>query len=1252
MQARSTGEHSFRSDLIIARNCESPSCQRVAEHSEQLLRVAVLLKSYLIQQHQAQNSLNFRTRYDHADGVSIPSRSEYAALQRQVEVGLAYQREVQQLRREIEVQREAANNYKQLFTDGNLLREDLRNELNLARKSASVARAALEEERRNHVRPKIAVNSIVPESSPPWLEFYKEENTKLREAVRVLTDKEINLTSTLVRLKEYVEEESDRLIRSEGLKMERSFSGAWFMGLLGLLGLPCPSNLAHYLTAPPTPPFSKNRLQSPRNTRQRSPSKTMSKDSSALQSILNELKVVEAPKAANRSSVSKLRPRKRSQPISSESPLPFPKSKNASNRKRGRKVEESSVFPSPEKGKQSTRGRRLSASSSDSSLEDVLTPKKLRLSAKQPHWDVKASEFHQSSTSSPRKSTVISDPTVANNKSECDHVTLSVQQLGVDLDDLDTSAEIEVDSLAGKNEESMSIVSRNGGSSPFNSLLTSPEEKCRDKLVMSKTNSFDEESSKKKEELLSGSISPMHTSRSSSEKEPEASEPISVDILAEKSGNRKEPRRNGAVSPVFPSLSSGTSESTGIESPKADSADEGKTTSLPFPSEVLEPKKTHLDKTDYLDKENGETGILNSPTSLLSSQSSDVNKKVENGITDFSDKKNEPLEKRAQKAQLHRTMPLSSLSSLTDVASAERIKTLPCSIGPKRKKTETIPSSLEDIITRRFSKSIFNWFDTLTTYQGGDGGGENKEFSPQPSEAKSSKKRDSHINIIGSVSKPSPSLPPKSPERPSGQVIISPACVSPQSKSPEISANEVETATSKHVSPDADPPRSCLPLGSCVAMESGIVTSSQPHSLLHNLIDYLIGKQAFAPSSTPPNIAMDLICDALTQALELISQSNLSPSLFPPPEPVLRAAALLNSAGKSSEMSAFALWFRVRLHLTKKKRRCPPKPPLLLFRLAQTAYLTCDVARRSDLLYQLATFLAFNGYASTPTTCLLLAFQFCPSSPPSSLELVYQFLAWKEAEDCSEVNEFVSALRQSAFWSEKPPITSLRYLLSTLVDDFCYGKKGLNSPEHVEDTTRALRLLLTVHAFTELDVKKSAANRFGLTGWLLKARLLSWINNLAKNLEKDESTIKLLLRVCSLSVDVILLATQLDIRRSPSNPPKTKVLLPCQRGLLFCCDKIFEVLASISTSEHDQTPAIIFCLLRLTPCLTEEQITKLRDILLGLHVERLFDLGRMDLPSILPPLQNSFIAHTLDRLELSQRPQLVQALKKILCLDL
>lgn len=545
----------------------------------------------------------------------------------------------------------------------------------------------------------------------------------------------------------------------------------------------------------------------------------------------------------------------------------------------------------------------------------------------------------------------------------------------------------------------------------------------------------------------------------------------------------------------------------------------------------------------------------------------------------FAAKKTPPLEKQplAQRIQIRRTIPLPSSSSLADFASIERIKTRPSSIGSKRKKPEAIPPSLEDIIIRRFSKSVFSWFDALTTYQSGDGAKENKGFPPQPSEPESSKKGD---KVVCSVSKhPSPPYltPPKSPEEPSSQAKISSEYVYSQSKFPEESTNQVKTATAKRVSPDAvspNTPRSCLPLGSCVAMESGIVTSSQPHSLLDNLVDHLFGKRAFAPSSMPPNIVMDLICDALTQALELISQSNLSLPLFPPPEPVLRAVALLKSVGKSSEISDFTSWFRVRFNLSKKKNRCPPKPPLLLFRLAQTAYLTCEMARRSDLLYQMATFLAFNGYVSTPTTCLLLAFQSCPSLSPSSLELVYQFLAWKEAENCSEVNEFVSSLRQATFWSKKPPITSLRDLLSTLVDDFCYGKKGMDSPEHAEDTTRALRLLLTVHAFTELDVKKSTAYRFGLTGWLLKARLLSWINNLAKNLERDESTMKLLLRVCSLSVDVILLATQLDIQRSALNPPKTMVLSQCQRGLLYCCDKIFEVLTSISATAHDQSPAV------------------------------------------------------------------------------
>lgn len=55
-----------------------------------------------------------------------------------------------------------------------------------------------------------------------------------------------------------------------------------------------------------------------------------------------------------------------------------------------------------------------------------------------------------------------------------------------------------------------------------------------------------------------------------------------------------------------------------------------------------------------------------------------------------------------------------------------------------------------------------------------------------------------------------------------------------------------------------------------------------------------------------------------------------------------------------------------------------------------------------------------------------------------------------------------------------------------------------------------------------------------------------------------------------------------------------------------------------------------------------------RGVLIDLPEEKLSGLGPLNLPSILPPLQTSFITHTLERLELLPNRHLVQALKKFL----
>ncbi|VDN99039.1 unnamed protein product [Rodentolepis nana] len=373
----------FRQDLVVSKNCVNPCCRRVANHASQLIRAGVALKSLLIQQSHQQESLGSQQQYENINRTVAFSRADYAALQRQVEAGLTYQREVQQLRRE-----ETIENYRKLINDGNAFRDELRNELNLARKSASIARANLEEERRNQSRTLAPVNP--PSSSEPnrWLEVYKQENVKLRESVRVLTEKEMNLESTVGKIKAYVEEELERLIQSKGRKLERTFFGPWFMGLVGLLGVPCPSTLEYYLTTPSSPP-----LHSPpiiRNDQQTGKcSRSMTHEertSSTFQTILNDLEEFMPSKESN-------------------SELPVKKKKD--RKKRQISSIQTSIGRKRSRGERNkpTRGERrhlsLSSSSDSSIVEDAPVYKRPK---RRRRGEVMVSESHSSAVNTSKKS--------------------------------------------------------------------------------------------------------------------------------------------------------------------------------------------------------------------------------------------------------------------------------------------------------------------------------------------------------------------------------------------------------------------------------------------------------------------------------------------------------------------------------------------------------------------------------------------------------------------------------------------------------------------------------------------------------------------------------------------------------------------------------------------------------------------------------------------------------------------------------
>ncbi|KAL5969886.1 hypothetical protein TSMEX_002379 [Taenia solium] len=892
-------------------------CRRVAEHASKLLTATAFFKSYILHQHRSQAPLSHQTRFDSTDAVLTRACTDHAALQRQVEEGLSLQREVQQLRKELDFHRETIDNYKQLLSDGNSLREELRNELTQVRKSASIARAALEQEKRNRVP---QMHSLTPGS--------------IDGVSRCLFFKEMELSGIISRVKAYIKEEVGRLIKSKGQKMDTVFSGSWFLGLLGLLSLPCPPALKYKLMASSvcSPPSSSPPLRrlSKRRQRNSSVSKPLKKHPSALESILGELDEACVDVAIH----------------------------------------------TPDKPQR--RIRTLSSSSSASSSDFVEASPKPR--------------------------------------------TRESKRLRLDCD-----------------------------ASPPPSSQQLPAEDAQ------------------------GDASPISPQKS--RKLPEIGVCFSL-------SDQTHLTAGSAIGNVSPSLQSSTVDLDEVETPPV--IENHPLIESGFSSPVLRPS---------------------SPAKPHKTTNGEMEPEKENSYDKNSDGCNVPKKNSTTKrSRLRKTVPSKDLPSM------DCVQTRPSVATTRRKNPPSLPTSLAEIITAKFSKAVYDWFNDITTYE----------------------------VVKAAPSKPQPQ-------------VTEPKSVPP----PPVKENKGDT-----------PRKLSIPLGSCVGMESGIVSTPQPQSLLEDLTAHFVGQRAFSQPSAS-SISMEVVCEALIQALELVPRAD--PSLIPhPPDPVLRAASLLKAIDKPQEASSFTLWFRVRPHV-KRKRRCLPRTPLEIYRLAQTAFLTCDPSRRIELLYQLTTFLSFNEYSTAPISCLLLAFQHVPSTPMSSLDSVYQFLAWEEAGGSADV-EFISTLRKASRWSSTPTVTSLRDLTSNLVDDFCYARGG-----NADDTSRALRLILTAHAFTTLDVKKSSGNRFGLVGWLLKARLINWINTLAKSVEAD-SALQLMLRVCSLSVDVILLTVQLDLRR-PSTTPSSNKLSACQRGVLTCCERLFEVLVPLLSTSSQHLPLSLVSLM-------------------------------------------------------------------------
>lgn len=68
----------------------------------------------------------------------------------------------------------------------------------------------------------------------------------------------------------------------------------------------------------------------------------------------------------------------------------------------------------------------------------------------------------------------------------------------------------------------------------------------------------------------------------------------------------------------------------------------------------------------------------------------------------------------------------------------------------------------------------------------------------------------------------------------------------------------------------------------------------------------------------------------------------------------------------------------------------------------------------------------------------------------------------------------------------------------------------------------------------------------------------------------------------------------------------------------------------------------------MSPTLSEDQIKRLRALLLDIPTDTLPNQYSLGISSILPPLQNAFITRCLERLEIASNHGLVQCLKAIL----
>ncbi|VDD81949.1 unnamed protein product [Mesocestoides corti] len=1009
------------------------SCRRVAEHAARLKDVAFVLKAYVLQQNQNQTPSgdvdsiwNLRRRLEASEAALLRARTGNVAMQRQVEAGLSYRREVQQLRSEISMYRDTIAQYRNLIDEGNRFRDDLRKELEQARKSASSARADLARELRHQNRQSYPSTTSVDAHSR-WLETQNEENLKLQESVRSLTAKEMALSEQLSSIRVYVQEEIDRISFSKRKHPASMVSSRdWFLGLAGLLGLPTPSlsssqRVSEAISAGHL--VNEDGLSLPHKLHRSRQSKRVPIASNVTGNTSCVSVFIEANAASTTSS----------QMLSTKSLQKNSSYTSAPEHKLGkREVNVDCIYEVPCK----KRHRKIAPSSS--ALENVLND----LDELTDNSDIQsfAKKRPRRETSSekrcmqqPLESLLSSSAVKRKRRTTTEKAPGATTQTPFLRNSSSPSIASPTRLFTPPNEEH--------GRNPHNKRDSS----CDDKK---ETSAYSVQGTSTSRRTRSQKGKAKSTSTSNTLHTPELKlHATSLPPVVEQDSHTSASSSDSPCTPPgskTPPLPDSGNLNQLNEKPSVDLDDasplieNGDASDRSFMSPVLRPTSTKHPKRLSPSTAAGRQSTIKAACcrALFCQKESHTGAQSvfeSNSVQCTSRAKIYSLRSDSMEGNPSKSRLEQNDVTPADLSSWERNQTPSIAVASPPK--EMPYTSLTEIITAKFSKSLSDWFNDLTDYE-----------------------------------EPDPPVVDGPPQR--LQIVESKSLVTTSPVSP-LNSSDATT-----------PKRSSIPRGSYLVMESGIVDGLNRRSLLDDLTSHFTGQCSF--NQVPNNIPMDVFCDALIRAVDL---SETSVSVVSPPEAVYRAADLLRASGRRMDASLFACWFRVRKH-GKRKRRCLPRPPVQFYRLAQTAFLCCQ-NHVDQLLYQLAAFVLFNGNSTAPMSCLLLASGSLPSAPPSSLDTVYQFLVSEEPS----VNDFFTHALTERRWSVQTTGPSLRDLLCNLVDKVCHRTEN----ENVEANLKALRLILTAKAFNELDVKKSSTYRFGLIGWLLKARLMNWISNLAKS---------------------------------------------------------------------------------------------------------------------------------------------------------